>query len=46
MWEADLLGQNKDIRIWRNSADEMEPASEMLFTLMTLLFKVPVNGTR
>lgn len=47
MWKADLLGQNnKDIRIKSNSADEIEPASEMLLILIILLFKPPVAGTK
>lgn len=38
MWKADLLGQNnEDIRINSNSADEMEPTSEMVLIPMTSL---------
>lgn len=46
MWEADVLGQNKDIRTRKNSAGEVQPASGMLLTFMISLFKPPVARTK
>lgn len=45
--QTDLLGQNnKDRRIRKTTADEMEPASEILLKLMILLFKLPIAEMR
>ena len=43
MWETYLLGQNKDMRIWRKNVDETETVYEILLIHMNLLSKIPVK---